>query len=76
MEKKLGTPITFLCQGVSEEFFQFLAYCRNLRFDEAPDYLYARNLFRVKIQQSGFVGEVTFDWAKLSHSTVDMAGNE
>ena len=45
-EKKMSTPIEVLCKGCPAEFSMYLNYCRGLRFDEAPDYMYLRQLFR------------------------------
>lgn len=45
-EKKMSTPIEVLCKGFPAEFSMYLNYCRSLRFDEQPDYMYLRQLFR------------------------------
>lgn len=45
-EKKTSTPIEVLCKGFPAEFAMYLNYCRTLRFNEPPDYLYLRQLFR------------------------------
>jgi len=39
-EKKVSTTVEQLTQGIAEEqvFTDYLMYCRNLRFDEKPDY--------------------------------------
>lgn len=42
--------LTWLCaapQGFPAEFAMYLNYCRGLRFEEAPDYMYLRQLFRI-----------------------------
>jgi casein kinase 1 len=46
LEKKMATPIEALCAGFGAEFEMYLSYCRALRYDERPDYTYARRLFR------------------------------
>ncbi|KAJ6638026.1 Casein kinase I isoform alpha [Pseudolycoriella hygida] len=48
-EKKMSTPIEVLCKGFPAEFAMYLNYCRTLRFDESPDYMYLRQLFSDKI---------------------------
>lgn len=45
-EKKMSTPIEVLCKGYPAEFSMYLNYCRSLRFEEPPDYMYLRQLFR------------------------------
>ncbi|KAF3837807.1 hypothetical protein F7725_009575 [Dissostichus mawsoni] len=46
-EKKMSTPVEVLCKGFPAEFAMYLNYCRGLRFEEAPDYMYLRQLFRI-----------------------------
>ncbi|KAJ3357691.1 casein kinase I [Entophlyctis luteolus] len=56
-EKKRTVPISELCEGFPEEFGTYLAYCRDLKFEETPDYDYLRGLFSQgsKVQNS-FLG--------------------
>ena len=37
----------YCVQGFPAEFAMYLNYCRGLRFEEAPDYMYLRQLFRI-----------------------------
>ena len=46
MEKKMSTPTELLCHGLPNEFVLYLNYCKNLRFEDKPDYNYLKNLFR------------------------------
>jgi hypothetical protein len=43
----MSTPVEVLCKGFPAEFAMYLNYCRGLRFEEAPDYMYLRQLFRI-----------------------------
>lgn len=45
-EKKLQTTTETLTRGLPEEFSRYLQYCKNLQFEEKPDYTYLRGLFR------------------------------
>lgn len=47
MEKKLETSSDVLCKGFPMELSQYLTYCKNLKFEEKPDYQYLRGLFKV-----------------------------
>uniref|UniRef100_A0A8C5L5S7 non-specific serine/threonine protein kinase n=1 Tax=Jaculus jaculus TaxID=51337 RepID=A0A8C5L5S7_JACJA len=47
ISEKMSTPVEVLCKGFPAEFAMYLNYCRGLRFDEAPDYMYLRQLFRI-----------------------------
>ena len=43
---KKNTSAKTLCQDLPNEFLEYLKYCKNLKFEENPDYEYLRNLFR------------------------------
>ena len=43
----------------------YLNYCRGLRFDEAPDYMYLRQLFRILFRTLNHQYDYTFDWTLL-----------
>jgi len=62
MEKKLSTSIEVLCKGFPSEFATYLTYCRNLRFDEKPDYTYLRNLLKDLFVRSGLEQDYIYDW--------------
>uniref|UniRef100_A0AC34QTT1 Protein kinase domain-containing protein n=1 Tax=Panagrolaimus sp. JU765 TaxID=591449 RepID=A0AC34QTT1_9BILA len=64
-EKKMTTPIDTLCKGYPSEFSMYLNYCRGLRFDEAPDYMYVRQLFRILMKTLNHQYDYVFDWTLL-----------
>ncbi|TKR64038.1 hypothetical protein L596_024635 [Steinernema carpocapsae] len=64
-EKKMSTPTEILCKGFPAEFSMYLNYCRGLRFDEAPDYMYLRQLFRILFRTLNHQYDYTFDWTML-----------
>ena len=41
---------------------RYLQYCRNLRFEEKPDYNYLRGLFRGLLESSGYKADGKYDW--------------
>ena len=43
----MTTSVEHLCKGFPAEFPMYLSYTRGLRFDESPDYMYLRQLFRI-----------------------------
>ena len=45
-EKKVSTSPESLCNGYPEEFRIYISYCRSLKFEDAPDYSYLRQLFK------------------------------
>merc|ERR1719210_2794628 len=66
-EKKLSTPIEFLCRNFPQEFATYLNYCRALRFDDKPDYKYLRRLFRDLFFRQGYAADYRFDWTVLNY---------
>ena len=50
----MSTPVEVLCKGFPAEFAMYLNYCRGLRFEEAPDYMYLRQLFRILFRVSNY----------------------
>ena len=64
-EKKMSTPVDILCKGYPTEFAMYLNYCRGLRFDEAPDYMYLRQLFRILFRTLNYNYDYVFDWTML-----------
>nr|CAI9693083.1 unnamed protein product [Rangifer tarandus platyrhynchus] len=64
-EKKMSTPVEVLCKGFPAEFAMYLNYCPALRFEEAPDYMYLRQLFRILFRTLNHQYDYTFDWTML-----------
>lgn len=44
-EKKLSISLNELCIGLPNEFKEYIKYCKNLEFDETPNYDYILSLF-------------------------------
>lgn len=61
-EIKISTTVDNLCKGFPNEFVTYLYYCRNLKFDEKPDYRFLRNLFCDLFTKSGFDWDYVYDW--------------
>lgn len=61
-EKKLSTTIISLCKGFPSEFINYLNFCRQLHFEQRPDYCYLRKLFRNLFHRLGFICDYVFDW--------------
>ncbi|KAK6178143.1 hypothetical protein SNE40_012962 [Patella caerulea] len=69
-EKKMATPVEILCKGFPAEFAMYLNYCRGLRFDEAPDYMYLRQLFRILFRTLNHQYDYVFDWTILKQKAL------
>ncbi|KAK2951950.1 putative Casein kinase I [Blattamonas nauphoetae] len=61
---KMSISIEELCKGLPQEFATYITYCRNLRFDEKPDYSYLRRLFRELMRREGYENDQRFDWVR------------
>ena len=61
----MSTPVDTLCKGFPAEFSMYLNYCRGLRFEEAPDYMYLRQLFRILFRTLNHIYDYVFDWTML-----------
>ncbi|KAJ3443759.1 casein kinase 1-like protein [Anaeramoeba flamelloides] len=66
-EKKINTDLKSLCKNVPIEFYKYFTYCRQLIFDEKPDYSYLRKLFRDLFIREGYAFDYYYDWAALQY---------
>jgi serine/threonine protein kinase len=64
-DRKVSTSINDLCKSHPPEFATYLRYCRSLKFDDRPDYMYLRGLFRDLYIREGFADDCIFDWTLL-----------
>lgn len=53
-----------LCRGYPTEFASYFHYCRSLRFDDKPDYVYLKKIFRDVFIREGL--NSTFITASIS----------
>lgn len=51
--------------NVPQEFVTFMDYCRDLKFEEKPDYNHLRRLFKDLFNRMGFEFDYLFDWVLL-----------
>lgn len=52
----------YFLQGYPHEFVAYLKHCRNLRFEETPDYTFLRQLFRKLYRKNFEHYDFQFDW--------------
>lgn len=64
-EKKMSTPLEVLCRNFPPEFGMFLSYCRSLRFEDGPDYVYLQQLFRTLMVNLSIPYDYIFDWTSM-----------
>lgn len=58
------TKIDELCQGLPEPFYEYINYCRKLKFNEKPDYSVLRNMFKSLFKEKEYKYDYVFDWSK------------
>lgn len=63
-------------QGFPAEFSMYLNFCRGLRFEEGPDYMYLRQLFRILFRTLNHQYDYTFDWTMLKQKAAAVTGAE
>jgi len=61
-EMKIQTTISEVTRGAPEEFTKYLQYCRNMQFEEKPDYNYLRQLFKNIMAKHSFEHDQEYDW--------------
>lgn len=66
---KEETSINELGLNYPWEFSVYLRYCRNLKFNQQPDYAYLRGLFRSCLTRMGWTEDKVFDWMDLKTSS-------
>ena len=63
-DRKQNITLDELCSECPIEFQSYFEYCRNLGFDEKPDYLYMKNLFSTLAHREGIdLFDNTYDWS-------------
>ena len=63
-ERKTRLPTKTLCEGCPSEFASYIDYVRGLRFNQRPDYVHLRQLFRRLFRARGFTYDAVFDWTE------------
>lgn len=72
-ESKRKTSPEVLCQGLPSVFAQFLVMARGLSFEQEPDYVTYRSLFRNYFISQNWVYDYQYDWSEVPYSTMDGA---
>ena len=55
-----------ICEGLPLEISNFMHYTRSLRFEDRPDYLGIRSLFKKLMVKEGYEYDHMFDWVMVS----------
>lgn len=47
---------------IPEEFITFMDYCREIKFEEKPDYNYLRRILKDLFNRNGYEYDYVYDW--------------
>ena len=62
-QKKIETSLDELCEGLPEEFKEFIKYAREMKFTEEPDYEYLKNLLLKAAEKNNIkIDSIKYDW--------------
>jgi hypothetical protein len=61
-DAKANAAFETLLEGHPAEFIKYMNYCRNLQFDQKPDYTYLKKLFESYLQRNGYEDDQEYDW--------------
>jgi len=75
-EKKMTIELETLCSDLPQEFAVYLNYCRNLKFDEKPDYGYLKKIFKELFVRSGYEYDYVYDWLLIPYDKESDDGNQ
>jgi hypothetical protein len=53
---------------VPKEFVDYMAYCRELKFEEKPNYNNLRRIFKDLFNRMGYEFDYVYDWNLLGKS--------
>ena len=67
--KKTTSPED-LCFGLPSQLADYIKYCKNLKFEQDPDYEYLRNLFKNILFSRNQINDMNFSWSKLNSGKI------
>ena len=60
--KKISITSEALCRGFPEEFVKYFEHCRNLGFEDKPDYTGNRRMFSELMNSENYSYDFQYDW--------------
>ena len=64
LQIKAETSTDSLCHNHPAEFRRYIEYCASLKYEQKPDYMYLRMLFRFLFAKSDFAYDGVYDWTE------------
>lgn len=71
-DAKENTTSDILCKGMPEEFKKYIDYCKNLKFQERPNYVGLIKMFIQLYNQLGFKPDDLLEWEKNSGDIINF----
>ena len=66
-EMKKEIKLEKLCENLPKQMIDYLNYCRELHFEQDPDYNYLRNLFREILLNNNSINDLNFSWVNINN---------
>ncbi|TID21151.1 hypothetical protein CANINC_003431 [Pichia inconspicua] len=76
LERKLSIPTEVLAKGLPIEFTHYLNYVKSLRFDDKPDYIYLRRMFRDLFVREKYAFDYIFDWTIYKYTVQNQQNQQ
>ena len=73
--KKNTTPAE-LCQGLPQQFREYLEYTRSLEYETDPDYDYMKNLFLTVLKKYNWDFDYFYDWDRVGLTNSEIKDKE
>ena len=65
-----------MCEGLPEEFIDYIKYCRKLEFVQDPDYNYLKNLFSLILIKEKQKNDLKFVWISKNEKNLVIKNDE
>ncbi len=76
LDKKKIVSSKDLCNGFPYEFYEFVHYCKSLKFEEEPNYDYLRGLLKKVMKDNLFDYDYIFDWSENNHKDMSKSDSK
>jgi len=71
MKMKQSIKLKDLCEGLPIEFSTYIMYCRELKFEDQPNYEYLKRLFGIAMSTKKYECDNRFDWLLKSDDIIE-----
>lgn len=61
-QKKINTTDEELCKNLPDEFLEYMKYCKDLKFEETPDYALLKKKFQKLFFSKNYDYDFIYDW--------------